>query len=226
MFQKFFIYIFSLSLIFLANPHIHAASTYVEGQVNYTQIDDVENSGNTGLGGYTLNNYRGNNKYESDTNLGFEFGAKDISDTNVRVALSYSKTKIKLKSISGSGTISDGTNTLDLNINATRAGVESVGFTFDNDVKAYSLNAYYDFETNSNFIPYLGFGLGQVDIENANDKEISKSLYVGGKRLVNDQMYVGLKGAYTMIDGPSDKIGLTYEDITLKTLSLIVGYNF
>jgi len=39
-------------------------------------------------------------------------------------------------------------------------------------------------------------------------------------------MYLGIKGAYTMIDGPSDKLGLTYDDITQKSLSLIVGYNF
>jgi len=68
--------------------------------------------------------------------------------------------------------------------------------------------------------------LGQVDIQNAKDKELSKSLYLGGRHSVNDQMYVGVKGAYTMIDGPSDSLGISYEDITQKTVSLIVGYNF
>ena len=39
-------------------------------------------------------------------------------------------------------------------------------------------------------------------------------------------MYLGIKGAYTMIDGPSDKLSISYDDITIKSLSLIVGYNF
>ena len=111
-------------------------------------------------------------------------------------------------------------------LSITPADWSTVGVSFDNDVKSYSLNAYYDFKTNRTFTPYVGVGLGQADIENANDKEVSQSLYLGGRHSVNDQMYVGLKGAYTMIDGPTDKLGLSYDDITHKSVSLIVGYNF
>ena len=65
-----------------------------------------------------------------------------------------------------------------------------------------------------------------VDIENANDKELSKSLYLGGRQSINDNMYLGIKGSYSMIDGPTDKLNISYDDITIKSLSLIVGYNF
>ena len=221
--KKLVILLFTFSLLGLQS--VKSEEFYIEGQVSYNQVDDLNNSGNTTVGDYVFN-YNATNKYESDTSYGFEIGAKNISESNLRVGFSYGKAKIKLKSLSGTGTITDGTNTLDFGVSATKADLDSVNLTFDNDVKSYSLNAYYDLETNGTFTPYVGVGLGQVDIENANDKELSKSLYLGGRHSIDDKMYVGVKGAYTMIDGPSDKIGLTYDDITIKSVSLIVGYNF
>jgi len=218
------IFIF-LAFYALSFQVVKSENFYIEGQLNYTQVDDLDNSGNSTLGNYTFN-YNATNKYESDTSYGFEIGAKNISESNLRVGFSYSKTKIKLKSLSGTGNITDGNNTLDFGVSATRADLDSIGLTFDNDVTSYSLNAYYDLDTNSTFTPYVGVGLGEVDIENANDKELSTSLYLGGRHSIDDKMYVGIKGAYTMIDGPSDQIGLSYDDITQKSVSLIVGYNF
>jgi opacity protein-like surface antigen len=195
---------------------------YIEGQINYTQVDDVDTTtysdtinGDAIVGKLT-------NEYDTDTGYGFEIGSKNVFDSKLRVGLSYNKLKIKLKKLTVSGTV----NGVAGSESYTPSQVSAEGLNFDNDVKSYSLNAYYDFETNGNLTPYVGFGLGQVDIQNANDKELSKSLYLGGRYSVNDQMYIGLKGMYSQIDGPTDKIGITYEDITQKTLSLIVGYNF
>ena len=215
-----------LAFSMLSFQSVKSEEFYIEGQVNYTQVDDVDTKTYSGsAGGLTFSNLKGSLDYDSDIGLGFEVGAKNVSDSNLRIGLSYSESKIELKKASGTGTVTDGSTTVNF-VSVTKAELASIGLNFDNDVKSYSLNAYYDLETNGTFTPYVGVGLGQVDIENANDKELSKSLYLGGRHSVNDQMYVGLKGAYTIIDGPTDKLGLSYKDITQKNLSLIVGYNF
>src|SRR6056300_414502 len=215
-----------LAFSILSFQSVKSEEFYIEGKVNYTQFDDVNTKTYSGsAGGLTFSNLKGSLDYDSDIGLGFEVGAKNVSDSNLRIGLSYSESKIELKKASGTGTVTDGSTTVNF-VSVTKAELASIGLNFDNDVKSYSLNAYYDLETNGTFTPYVGVGLGQVDIENANDKELSKSLYLGGRHSVNDQMYVGVKGAYTMIDGPSDSLGISYEDITQKTVSLIVGYNF
>ena len=222
--KKLVILLFTFSV--LGFQSVKSEEFYIEGQVNYHQVDDVDTSSYSD----TINSQvivgKLTNEYDSDIGLGFEVGAKNVSNSNLRIGLSYSESKIELEKTTLSGSVTDGTTTLTGPASFSREDVASVGLTFDNDVKSYSLNAYYDLETNGTFTPYVGVGLGQVDIQNANDKELSKSLYLGGRHSVNDQMYVGLKGAYTMIDGPTDKLGVSYKDITQKSLSLIVGYNF
>ncbi|MDA7478634.1 porin family protein [Candidatus Pelagibacter ubique] len=222
--KKFVILLFTFSLLGLQS--VKSQDFYIEGHVNYNQVDDVDVDNVGSFEGLTFSNMNASLDYDSDTGLGFEVGAINVSDSNLRIGLSYSEQKIDLKKASGTGTVTDGITTVDFAVSATKEELASIGLSFSNDVKSYSLNAYYDFETNETFTPYVGVGLGQVDIENANDKELSKSLYLGGRHSVNDQMYVGLKGAYTMIDGPSDKLSISYDDITIKSLSLIVGYNF
>ena len=223
--KKLAILLFTFSLLGLQT--VNSEEFYIEGQVNYNQVDDVDTKTYSGTaGGLTFSNLKASNEYDSDIGLGFEVGAKNVSNSNLRIGLSYNESKIEFKKTTGSGTVTDGTTTVNFSVSATKAELASIGLSFDNDIKSYSLNAYYDLETNGTFTPYVGVGLGQVDIENANDKELSKSLYLGGRHSIDDKMYVGIKGAYTMIDGPSDKIGLTYDDITQKSLSVIVGYNF
>ena len=218
--KKLVILLFTFSL--LSFQSVKSEEFYIEGHLNYyNQVDDVDTTtitdtvaGSDIVGKLT-------NEYDSDIGLGFEVVVTN-DGSNIRFGLSYSETKIELTKLTVSGTV-DGVAG---SASYTPAQVSAVGVSFDNDVKSYSLNAYYDFKTNRTFTPYVGVGLGQADIENANDKEVSKSLYLGGRHSVNDQMYVGLKGAYTMIDGPTDKLGLSYDDITHKSVSLIVGYNF
>ena len=219
--KKLVILLFTFSL--LSFQSVKSEEFYIEGQVNYNQVDDVDTKTYSGTaGGLTFSNLKSSNEYDSDIGLGFEVGVTN-DGSNIRFGLSYSESKIELKKTTMSlGTVDGVAGSLSI----TPADWSTVGVSFDNDVKSYSLNAYYDFKTNRTFTPYVGVGLGQADIENANDKEVSQSLYLGGRHSVNDQMYVGLKGAYTMIDGPTDKLGLSYDDITHKSVSLIVGYNF
>ena len=222
--KKFLLLLFTFFLLGLQS--VKSQDFYIEGHVNYNQVDDVDVDNIGTSGGLTFSNMDASLDYDSDNGLGFEVGAINVSDSNLRIGLSYSEQKIDLKKASGTGTVTDGTTTIDFAVSATKAELASIGLSFENDVKSYSLNAYYDLETNGTFTPYVGVGLGQVDIENANDKELSKSLYLGARHSIDDNMYLGIKGTHTIIDGPSDKLSISYDDITIKSLSLIVGYNF
>jgi opacity protein-like surface antigen len=198
---------------------------YIEGQVNYTQVQDIDLKNFTGTisNGRTFENLKGKLGYDSDIGYGVEFGVSEFLNKNFRLGLSYGVNKIELKKATGVSGLSNGDP---LPSSATPQDVRGLGLNFDSNVKIYSLNAYYDFNNINGFIPFIGAGLGQTDILNAKDKELSKSLYLGAKYFMDKNIYVGGKGTYTMIDGPEDKSGMKYDDITLYAFTLSVGYQF
>jgi hypothetical protein len=207
---------------------------YIEGQVNYTQVQDIDLKNFTGTisNGRTFTNLKGKLGYDSDIGYGVEVGVSEFLNKNLRLGLSYGANKIELKkatNVSGRTTITIGedTTTIDpIGPSVTPQQVRDFGLNFDSNVKIYSLNAYYDFNNFNSFVPFVGVGLGQADILNAKDKELSKSLYLGARYLVDKNIYVGGKGTYSMIDGPEDKNGMKYNDISLYAVTLSVGYQF
>ena len=200
---------------------------YVEGQIKYTQVQDLDTKTYSGTaGGVTFTNLKGKLEYDSDIGYGIEVGIREFLNKNVRLGVSYVENKIELKKATGSGTATNGIETANFALSPTLKQIRDAGLNFDNDVKTYSLNAYYDFDNVNGLIPFIGAGLGQTDIQNAKDKELTKSLYLGAKYFVDKNMYVGAKGTYSMIDGPEDKLGIKYDDITLYAVTLSVGYQF
>ena len=197
---------------------------YVEGQVNYTQVQDIDLKNFTGTisNGRTFENLKGKLGYDSDIGYGVEVGVSEFLNKNFRLGLSYGANKIELKK----ATQISNTDGEPLPSSATPQEIRDLGFNFDSNVKIYSLNAYYDFNNFNSFVPFVGVGLGQVDILNAKDKELSKSLYLGVRYLVDKNIYFGGKGTYSMIDGPEDKNGMKYDDISLYAVTLSVGYQF
>jgi opacity protein-like surface antigen len=193
--------------------------SYIEGQVNYTQVKDIDLKTFSGTikGDRAFTNLKGLLEYESDIGYGIEVGVSEFLNKNFRLGLSYAANKIELKKATNvSGTTSKGEeDPINLPTPASPKNVRDVELNFDSNVKTYSLNAYYDFNNINGFIPFIGAGLGQTDILNAKDKELSKSLYLGAKYFMDKNIYVGGKGTYTMIDGPEDKNGMKYDDITL-----------
>jgi opacity protein-like surface antigen len=204
--------------------------SYIEGQVNYTQVKDIDLKTFSGTikGDRAFTNLKGLLEYESDIGYGIEVGVSEFLNKNFRLGLSYAANKIELKKATNvSGTTSKGEeDPINLPTPASPKNVRDVELNFDSNVKTYSLNAYYDFNNINGFIPFIGAGLGQTDILNAKDKELSKSLYLGAKYFMDKNIYVGGKGTYTMIDGPEDKNGMKYDDITLYAVTLSVGYQF
>ena len=225
----FFTNLFLFSYPFLKSSFAQNKSPfeglYIEGQVNYTQVQDIDLKNFTGTisNGRTFENLKGKLGYDSDIGYGVEVGVSEFLNKNFRLGLSYGANKIELKKATEVSGLSNGDP---LPSSATPKEVRDLGLNFDSNVKIYSLNAYYDFNNFNSFVPFVGVGLGQADILNAKDKELSKSLYLGARYLVDKNIYIGGKGTYSMIDGPEDKNGMKYDDISLYAVTLSVGYQF
>jgi len=234
----FFTNLFLFSYPFLKSSFAQNKSPfeglYIEGQVNYTQVQDIDLKNFTGTisNGRTFTNLKGKLGYDSDIGYGVEVGVSEFLNKNFRLGLSYGANKIELKkatNVSGRTTITAGEETTiidPIGPSVTPQQIRDFGLNFDSNIKIYSLNAYYDFNNFNSFVPFVGVGLGQADILNAKDKELSKSLYLGARYLVDKNIYVGGKGTYSMIDGPEDKNGMKYDDISLYAVTLSVGYQF
>jgi opacity protein-like surface antigen len=115
----------------------------------------------------------------------------------------------------------DGTLTGDIT-----STVRSGGISLDNSVNLYMANAYYDIKNASAFTPFVGLGMGMANIQNAKDNEFAWSASVGGKYNIDKNMYLGLKGSYTSVNGITDKIGLEYKDMDAYSAHALLGYQF
>ena len=207
---------------------------YIEGQINYYNLDDIRSdtvSGSITSGGATLSGSANiENEYDTDTTAGVEFGFK--INKNSRIGFSYSKPSFDLENITLSvgATLTDGVDTItgsaSQKFSRAELGTVAAENTFDNTAKLYSLNYYYDFNSSNIIQPFLGFGLGIADIQNAEDKELMYSLHGGARYFFNDNAYLGGKFSYGSIKGIKDGFGLTYEDIDYYSGTLAVGFEF
>ena len=93
-------------------------------------------------------------------------------------------------------------------------------------MRIFSINGYYDFDFGSAFTPYLGVGIGLADIENAKDIEFALNLSVGVNYAITQRAYLGVKGEYHRISGPTDKMGFDYDTIQAFSGLVTVGYRF
>ena len=206
---------------------------YIEAQINYHNPDDVSSnalSASAVSGSVTASaGIRIKNEYKNETSAGVEFGVS--VNNNSRIGFAYSRPKFELDKIglNLSATFTDGTTTITgFSGKFSRADLATVApaDTFDNEVKLYSMNYYYDFDLSSEIKPFLGFGIGIADIENAKDKELALSLHGGAKYYLADKVYLGGKASYSQIQGPNDGFGFKYEDIDFWTATLALGYEF
>ena len=154
-----------------ASASANAASPYLEAQLGYTFIQDVdttEMSGSVSGGGLTVTAAgKASLEYDSAFTFGGEVGFKDIVDKNFRLGLGFSQFGAKFSKATLSGTISitDGVTTISSSgsVPVRRSDLASVGAAdaFDNTIRYYSMNAYYDFDfLGANTRPFLGAGLG------------------------------------------------------------------
>jgi len=70
------------------------------------------------------------------------------------------------------------------------------------------------------------FGVGLTDIENAEDRQFTYAFHAGLNYDLTKEFYVGAKYARYMVSGPTDKLRLQYEDISVNYFGVQLGLRF
>lgn len=204
-----------------------AGKTYVEGHVGYAKLKDVDTesfSGSVGGGTATLS-ARGD--FDNSFAGGVEIGVGNIGDSNFRLGASYTRMDFDMEKVTGTLTtsgvsgVANGTYSADI----TRY-IRDAGISLDNRVNLYMANAYYDFKNESSFTPFVGVGMGMADVQNAKDNEFAYQGVIGGKFDIDKNMYLGLKGIYTKVNGITDELNIKYKDMDAYSGQVLLGVNF
>ena len=224
------ILVFFFSILFFFSYDVTASQKfYIQGSLNQIFVDNPDiDRYNGSTSGLTFTGLDGTLEFDNDTGLGFEIGLKSISESNFRLGYQYSKFDLKFDKGSGAGTITDGSNTVNFSVSATKSQLEAIGIDFDNDVSLHMVNGYYDFNGYwETFVPFVGVGLGIASIENAQDDESAYSFILGFKKYISENnIYIGYQSSFITIDGPEDKLELEYDDINVHIASIQVGFEF
>ena len=198
---------------------------YIEGQLGWSSADDVETKAYNGT--YAGIAYNGRIKVETDSSLsgGVEIGLKNVGVENLRLGASYNRAQYDMSSVKAVGSLAYHGTTYAGSVDVTSA-LRADGISFDNSANLYMLNAYYDIKTSSPFTPFVGVSVGLADIEHAKDNEFAYGASAGAKYNFDKNLYLGLKGSFTRINGIKDELGLEYEDIDLWSAHALLGYEF
>jgi opacity protein-like surface antigen len=199
---------------------------YIEGQLGWSNLNDVDTKAtNLPISDAATASATAKIKYDNSVSGGFEIGANHVGIENLRIGVSFNRMKFDMEKVTGSLALSTSSASLETTGDITEA-VRSLGVDLDNSVKLYMANAYYDIKNASAFTPFIGFGVGMADVQNAKDNEFAWSASVGGKYNIDKNMYLGLKGSYTSVNGITDKIGLEYKDMDAYSAHALLGYQF
>ncbi|MDR0734876.1 MAG: outer membrane beta-barrel protein [Elusimicrobiota bacterium] len=83
--------------------------------------------------------------------------------------------------------------------------------------KTYTLNAYYDINTGSAFVPYVGFGLGFANIHASPDYDNTVQSFGGSAKLNQFIWNAGLGAGYVLNDHITFDLGYRYTNIGTVT---------
>ncbi len=197
---------------------------YTELWIGQSNLDVRVKPSTLSIGRTSVNNLSGSLTYDDPTYYGIEVGASKFAGSPLRVGVFFQTAEIDLKKASGSGTASDGTTTVDLAVNASGAQLRGVGLDFDNHVRLFGVNSYYDFNQGSKFRPFFGVGLGQADIQNARSGRFFGGMNLGFNYDISKNAYLGVRLSNYWIDGPTDELGLNYGTIKVNNYGLHWGY--
>ena len=201
---------------------------YVEGQISRMMIDDVDANTTVRAGGFNAALALAG-EYEDDTAFGAEVGISGIGGTGFRAGLGFTKFDAELEAVNltannfrYNGVAIPGA----LSGRVTADQLRAAGADIGEEVKVFSVNAYYDFDLGSNFKPYLGLGVGMADIENMKDNELALSSYAGVNYAVTENLYAGLRASIHHVEGGEDEVGIIYDDIRTYSVGAVIGYKF
>lgn len=100
---------------------------------------------------------------------------------------------------------------------------------FKQHINLYMINAYYDFKNTTSFTPFLGVGVGVASLKDTKDNEFAFSLSGGAKYNIDKNIYIGAKGTFTRVNGPtSNKYGVDIglDNIDIWKADVLLGYQF
>lgn len=204
-----------------------AMAFYLEGQLGMTQVMDLDTATYSGsIGGVTYTNTKASFEYKPAFAYGLEAGLARVGGSPVRLGLAYQGFTARVNKVTGSGTFTYNGNTYNLSQTVTRADLKSAGLDFDNRVGLYMANAYYDFDLGNGWRPYIGAGIGLANIEHAKNNELALNGAVGVQYDVTSNVYLGAKLQLTWVNGPKDKLGLSYDNVLATTGMLTLGTRF
>jgi len=203
-------------------PFTVQAQGYIEAQVGYTFVDDVDTNEYSSVETGTV---QGTLDYDSDMGYGLEIGMRNFEAANVlRMGLAWNRFGADLDKASIN--ISGGTEIGAISGSASSSELKSVGLNFDNDVNVYTANFYYDIPLKSGFTPYLGLGFGVADIDNAKSNEFAVIGIVGGRYAMSNGTYLGMKYQYIDVADFEDELGIEYEGAGAHMVSATLGMEF
>ena len=218
-------------VLFSSNINLSWADDfYFEGLTGSYNIDNVETARSNGaVGGTTFSNFGASLDYDDDSGIGFEIGK--YFSKNIRIGLSYINLQMDFEKgiISSDVTVQKGSDSIEgsISLSFSPSDAKSVGIEFSNHADLLILKAHYEFNPVGNIMPYLGFGIGEADIENALEKESIKTIVVGTNyRFSSSNGYAGIRFSRMEVDGPVDRLGISYQDIDLDAFELIFGTRF
>jgi opacity protein-like surface antigen len=189
---------------------------YIEGQIGTVGLSDVDTKSFSGTtGGVTFTNVKGTLAFNNSLVVGAEAGIKEIGKSNFRLGLGYNRFTAKVDSL----TVSSGTTSASTSDPALLKALET-------DVGLFTANAYYDFISKSRLTPYVGIGVGLADIQGTKDNEFALSLAAGLNFDLTEKTYLGVKGNYYRVAGPTNTAGLEYDTIKAYSLMATLGYRF
>lgn len=200
---------------------------YIEGHLGYAKLKDVDTeafSGSVGGGTATLS---AKGEFDNSFAGGVELGVGNIGASNFRLGASYTRMDFDMEKVTGTLTtsgvsgVANGTYSADIT-----SVIRDAGISLDNRVKLYMANAYYDFKNESSFTPFVGVGMGMADVQNAKDNEFAYQGVIGGKFDIDKNMYLGLKGIYTKVNGITDELNIKYKDMDAYSGQVLLGVNF
>jgi opacity protein-like surface antigen len=208
----------------VASSSALAGNMYVEGQLGMHSVDVSTKSYSGTAAGITFTNVKADMDYDTATSMGVELGA--YMTDNIRLGYAFTTMNADFDSATISGTATDGTTTISGSGTIKKSDFPSIGSTFDNKVKLYEVKGYYDFVGEGATTPFIGAGIGFADIENAKDMELAMSLTAGVNVDIAEDVYMGISGSLTSIQGPTDELGIEFDDMTVTSGRIVIGKRF
>jgi opacity protein-like surface antigen len=199
---------------------------YFEFGIGKSSVDVSTKTYSGSAGGVTYTNAKADFDYKDPTTYGFEIGISNFLSTPLRIGFAVATLDLELEKATGTGTIATGSGTVTLSGSATAADFRGIGVSFDNDVKIYMVNGYYDFASEGKIRPFIGAGVGLADVQNAKDREFTLGLHAGINYDLGNNMYVGGRFSNYQINGITDKLGVQYEDTSVNYYGITIGVRF